>query len=102
MLWPMFKRLFPALLLASASLAACTHVETASGPPPLPQVTAADAVSRPVPEWDEFPGRLEPVQSVVVRPRVSGLISTVTFEEGSIVRKGQVLFPLDDCPILYA
>src|SRR4051794_810181 len=82
MLWPMFKRLFPALVLASASLAACTRVETAAGPPALPQVTAAAAVSRPVTEWDEFTGRLEPVQSVGVRPRVSGLISSVTFEEG--------------------
>jgi len=96
----MFKRLFPALLLASASLAACTHVETAGGPPALPQVTAAAAVSRSVTEWDEFTGRLEPVQSVGVRPRVSGLISTVTFEEGSIVRQGQVLFQLDDRPFV--
>jgi multidrug efflux system membrane fusion protein len=92
----MFKRLIPALLLASASLAACTHVETAGGPPALPQVTASAAVSRPVTEWDEFTGRLEPVQSVGVRPRVSGLISTVSFAEGSIVRQGQVLFELDD------
>src|SRR4051812_7438743 len=100
MLWPMFKRLFPALLLASASLAACTHVETAGGPPPLPQVTAAAAVSRSVTEWDEFTGRLEPVQSAGVRPRVSGLISTVTFEEGSIVRQGQGLFQVDDRPFV--
>src|SRR5215204_146529 len=100
MLWPMFKRFCPALLLAAASLTACTHVETAGGPPALPQVTAAAAVSRPVTEWDEFTGRLEPVQSVGVRPRVSGLISTVTFEEGSIVRQGQVLFQLDDRPFV--
>lgn len=99
-LGPMFKRLFPALLLASASLAACTHVETAGGPPPLPQVTAAAAIARSVTEWDEFTGRLEPVQSVGVRPRVSGLVSTVTFEEGSIVRQGQVLFRLDDRPFV--
>lgn len=91
----MFKRLLPALLLASASLA-CARVETAGESPALPQVTAAAAVSRPVTEWDEFTGRLEPVQSVGVRPRVSGLISTVTFAEGSIVRQGQVLFELDD------
>src|SRR6478609_7704531 len=96
----MFKRLFPAFLLASASLTACTHVETAGGPPTLPQVTAAAAVSRPVTEWDEFTGRLEPVQSVGVRPRVSGLISTVSFEEGSLVRQGQVLFQLDDRPFV--
>src|SRR6185436_6766058 len=42
--------------------------------------------------------RLEPVQSVGVRPRVSGLISTVSFDEGSLVRQGQVLFRIDDRP----
>src|SRR4051812_42570092 len=100
MLWPMFKRLFPALLLPSASLAACTHVETAGGPPALPQVTAAAGVSRSVTEWDEFTGRVEPVQAVGVAPRVSGRISTVSFEEGRIVRQGQVLFQLDDRPFV--
>ena len=64
----------------------------------LPQVTAAAAVARDVTEWDEFTGRLEAVQSVGVRPRVSGLISSVSFEEGSLVRQGQVLFQLDDRP----
>ena len=96
----MFKRFCPALLLGAASLTACTHVETAGGSPALPQVTAAAAVSRLVTEWDEFTGRLEPVQSVGVKPRVSGLISTVSFAEGSIVRQGQVLFELDDRPFM--
>ena len=77
---------------------ACARVETAAAAPPLPQVTAAAAVARDVTEWDEFTGRLEPVQSVGVRPRVSGLISDVTFEEGSLVRQGQLLFQLDDRP----
>ncbi len=100
----MFTQLFKVsgagLVLASISLAAaCTRVQTAA-PPSLPEVTAAPAVARQVTEWDEFTGRLEPVQSVGVRPRVSGLISTVTFEEGSLVRQGQLLFQLDDRPFL--
>ena len=89
------------LLPIIASLATgCARVETAAGPPPLPQVTAAAAVARDVTEWDEFTGRLEPVQSVGIRPRVSGLISDVTFEEGSLVRHGQRLFQLDDRPFV--
>ena len=93
-------KLASGLILAATSLiGACTRVQTAA-PPPLPEVTAAPAVAREVTEWDEFTGRLEPVQSVGVRPRVSGLISTVTFEEGSLVRQGQVLFQLDDRPFL--
>jgi membrane fusion protein, multidrug efflux system len=97
---PMLKRLFPLLLMASFGLAACTRVETAAAPPALPQVTAAAAISHPVTEWDEFTGRLEPVQAVDVRPRVSGLISEVTFDEGSLVRQGQMLFRLDDRPFV--
>jgi multidrug efflux system membrane fusion protein len=81
-------------------LAACSRVQTAAAPPELPQVTAGTAVARPVTEWDEFTGRLEPVQSVGVRPRVSGLISSASFEEGSLVQQGQLLFQLDDRPFL--
>jgi membrane fusion protein, multidrug efflux system len=87
-------------LVAAVSAAACTRVETAAAPPSLPQVTAARAIGHDVTEWDEFTGRLEPVQSVGVRPRVSGLISNVTFEEGGIVRQGQLLFQLDDRPFV--
>ncbi len=86
------------LALVVAGLAACSNVQTQEGPPQLPQVTAAAAVGREVTEWDEFTGRLEAVQSVGVRPRVSGLIAGVSFSEGSLVQQGQVLFELDDRP----
>jgi membrane fusion protein, multidrug efflux system len=93
------------LLLGSALMAvlgvtACTRVQTAAAHPELPQVTAAAAIAREVTEWDEFTGRLEPVQAVGVRPRVSGLISNVSFEEGSLVQQGQLLFQLDDRPFV--
>jgi len=92
---------FGALLLAgiaALSLAACARVAAGGAAPALPQITAAPAVARDVTEWDEFTGRLEPVQSVAVRPRVSGLISKVSFEEGGLVRQGQPLFQIDDRP----
>src|SRR5262245_61518322 len=82
-----------ALLLAVvAALSACTKVQTQGAGPGLPRVTAAAAVARDVTEWDEFTGRLEAVQSVAVRPRVSGLVSDVSFEEGGLVHQGDVLF----------
>jgi multidrug efflux system membrane fusion protein len=85
--------------LLALTLAGCARVESRAGAPPAPQVTAAAALSRDVTEWDEFTGRLEPVQSVAIRPRVSGLISDVSFEEGSLVHQGQVLFQIDARPI---
>src|SRR5258707_241749 len=92
---------FGALLLAgiaALSLAACARVAAGGAAPALPQLTVAPAVARDVTEWDEFPGRLEPVQTVAVRPRVAGLIATVSFEEGSLVSQGQALFQIDDRP----
>jgi membrane fusion protein, multidrug efflux system len=87
-------------LMAMLAVTGCTRVQTAAADPELPQVTAAAAIARKVTEWDEFTGRLEPVQAVGVRPRVSGLISNVSFEEGSLVRQGQLLFQLDDRPFV--
>jgi RND family efflux transporter MFP subunit len=49
-------------------------------------------------EWDEFTGRLEAVESVEIRPRVTGYIESVNFTEGSIVRKGDLLFVIDPRP----
>jgi multidrug efflux system membrane fusion protein len=47
---------------------------------------------------DEFTGRLEPVNSVEVRPRVSGYLQSVHFKEGAIVRQGDLLFQIDPRP----
>lgn len=72
--------------------------EQAPPPPPPPQVTVAAAVGRQVTDWDEFTGHLEAVDVVDVRPRVSGYIERVAFDEGAEVRKGDVLFVIDPRP----
>jgi multidrug efflux system membrane fusion protein len=61
-------------------------------------VTVAEVIERDVTEWDEFTGRLQAVDSVQVRPRVSGLVSAVRFDEGAIVRRGDLLFEIDPRP----
>lgn len=58
----------------------------------------AEVISRDITEWDEFTGRLEAVNTVEVRPRVSGYVSAVRFVEGAIVRKGDLLFEIDARP----
>ena len=55
-------------------------------------------LERDIAEWDEFSGRLEAVDQVEIRPRVSGYIKRVTFTEGREVRKGEVLFEIDPRP----
>src|SRR5436190_22849333 len=93
-LWP---GLF--LLLASLLLQACTRVAAQTGgPPPPPKIAVAGVVSRDITEWDEFTGRLEAVNSVAIRPRVSGFVAAIRFEEGTMVRKGDLLFEIDARP----
>src|SRR6187455_3717470 len=78
--------------------AGCVQTSAQPGPPPPPQVTVASVIERDVTEWDEFTGRLQAVDSVEIRPRVSGLVSAVRFSEGAIVRKGDLLFQIDPRP----
>jgi RND family efflux transporter MFP subunit len=80
----------------SGSLLGCTDKPPA--PPPPPAVTVAPILERDVSEWDEFSGRLEAVDQVEIRPRVSGYIKRVAFTEGKEVRKGEVLFEIDPRP----
>src|SRR5712692_4674308 len=63
--------------------------------PPAPAVTVATVEQREIVEWDQFTGRTEPVESVEVRPRVSGYIQEVRFQSGQLVKKGDVLFVID-------
>jgi multidrug efflux system membrane fusion protein len=67
-------------------------------PPPAPPVTVAAVVEREITEWDEFTGRMEAVNAVDIRPRVSGYIRRIAFNEGNGVRKGQLLVEIDPRP----
>lgn len=94
--WLILRAAVPVIALAAAI--ACARADAQPGAPPPPKVTVATVVEQPVTEWDEFTGRLEAVDTVAVRPRVSGYVSKVTFDEGAVVRKGEVLFEIDARP----
>src|SRR5271163_415821 len=64
----------------------------------LPPVTVAEVIHRPLREWQEFSGRLQAVNTVDVRPRVSGYVDRVAFSDGARVKKGQLLFQIDPRP----
>ena len=88
-----------AVLLASASLiAACAPARSQPAPPPAAKVEVAPVVFKDLPQWDEFTGQMEAVNSVAVHPRVGGFIDQVQFREGAHVAKGQVLFQIDPRP----
>src|SRR6267154_296486 len=65
--------------------------------PALP-VNVVTVVEKEVNEWDEFTGRLDPVESVEIRPRVSGYVIEIHFEAGAIVKKGDLLYVIDPRP----
>src|SRR5436305_4572001 len=65
--------------------------------PALP-VNVVTVVEKEVNEWDEFTGRLDPVESVEIRPRVSGYITEIHIEAGAIVKKGDLLYVIDPRP----
>jgi len=94
-----FVRIFGPILAVAAVeilLAGCSQGSAAQQQrPPAPAVTVAPVEQREIVEWDEFTGRTEPVESVEVRPRVSGYIQEVRFQSGQLVKKGDVLFVID-------
>jgi len=65
---------------------------------PAPEVTVAEVIHRPLRDWQEFSGRLQAVNTVEIRPRVSGYVDRVAFEDGVRVKKGQLLFQIDPRP----
>src|SRR5437870_11809394 len=83
-----------ALTAALTLLTGCGRGVARLRPAP-PSVTVAPVEAKEIVEWDEFTGRIEPVESVEVRPRVSGYIREVKFQSGQLVKKGDVLFLID-------
>jgi RND family efflux transporter MFP subunit len=77
--------------------AAGCRKESAPQQGPLP-VNVVTVIEKEVNEWDEFTGRLEAVESVEIRPRVSGYITEIHFEAGAIIKKGDLLYVIDPRP----
>src|SRR5438270_2565217 len=77
--------------------AGCSSSAQLKAPAP-PEVSVAEVVCKQIGDSDEFTGRLEAVNAVEVRPRVSGYLQSVHFKEGAIVRQGNLLFQIDARP----
>jgi multidrug efflux system membrane fusion protein len=75
-----------------------SHTKPAAANTSVPEVTVAAVIHRPLHEWQEFSGRLQAVNTVEIRPRVSGYVDRVGFEDGARVKKGQLLFQIDPRP----
>ena len=83
--------------------ALCAAVLTACSPPkpaplPAPKVTVSQPQLATVTNWDEYPGHLDAVEMVEIRPRVAGYIDSIHFQEGTEVKAGDLLFVIDPRP----
>jgi multidrug efflux system membrane fusion protein len=74
------------------------HAAEPAAAMPAPEVTVAQVLLRPVSDANAFTGRIQAVDTIQIKPRVSGYVDTVHFREGATVKKGDLLFTIDPRP----
>ncbi len=80
------------------TVSACSKEAPPAAPPP-PEVLVTVPVQRDVPVYMELVGQAVGFQDVEIRARVEGFLETVAFTEGTLVRKGQLLYEIDRKPL---
>ncbi len=89
---------YPLAALALVYLVGCKPASPAASTPAPTAVNVITVSLHPLRQWDDFTGRLEAVQRVEIKPRVGGFIDSIAFEDGALVRQGQVLYQIDPRP----
>lgn len=74
--------------------------DTAPAAPAATPVSVATVEQRELVSWAEFSGRLEAIERVEIRSRVSGVVEQVHFAQGALVRQGDLLVTIDQAPYL--
>jgi RND family efflux transporter MFP subunit len=88
---------FTLLAVFSAAMSGCGRTQAAAPPPP-PEVRVTPVIQKDVPVYSEWVATLDGYVNAEIRPQVAGYIIKQDYEEGSLVRKGQVLFEIDPRP----
>ncbi len=86
------------LVTIAAVMVLSAAAARAQGAPPAPPVQVATPLAKRVTNWDEFTGRFEAREQVEVRARVSGFLDSIHFRDGDMVKKGDLLFTIDQRP----
>jgi RND family efflux transporter MFP subunit len=97
------RNLFPArgaclIVLLAAALAGCGEGAPKQAALPPPAVTVAKPTKQTVTDYDEYVGRFVAVDMVEVRARVSGYLEKIGFQDGQLVKQGDLLFTIDRRP----
>ncbi len=97
-LMPSSARALAAAAIALACLlTGCGQGQKQAAAPP-PKVTVAKPVERTIVDQDEYVGRFVPVDVVEIRARVSGYLAQIHFNDGQLVKQGDLLFTIDKRP----
>ncbi len=72
--------------------------DTAPAAPAPTPVSVAVVEQRDLVSWAEFSGRLEAIERVEIRSRVSGVVEAVHFSQGALVKQGDLLVSIDQAP----
>lgn len=96
---PVSGKLLPFTILVafSSAMLGCGRTQAAAPPAP-PEVRVAPVIQQDVPVYSEWVATLDGYVNAQVRPQVSGYIIRQNYKEGSLVRKGDVLFEIDPRP----
>ena len=92
-----YESLFLCIVLLMA-VSACSKEAPPAAPPPQ-DVMVTVPIQRDVPVYMELVGQAVGFQDVEIRARVEGFLETVAFTEGTVVRKGQLLYKIDPKPL---
>jgi RND family efflux transporter MFP subunit len=94
------RRLGPLLatsLACALLLNGCTSGASAPSPP-APTVQVVSVVQQDTPIYSEWVATLDGYVNAQIQPRVAGYVIKQNYKEGSVVRKGEVLFEIDPRP----
>ncbi len=80
------------------ALTSCTQKKDGSAQRAGLSITITNPVQTAFTKWDEYPGHIESIEYVELRPRVSGYIDSIHFKDGAEVKVGDLLFIIDPKP----
>lgn len=88
------------ILISLAALVAssCDRKKEEAPPPPPPEVRTMQVKNSDVPIWAEWVATTDGFVNAKIRAQVTGYLTAQSYTEGSFVKKGDVLFTIDDRP----
>lgn len=80
------------LPLGVVSLAGCNGADSTVAPPKPPEIDVSLPVSDTLTDFEVFTGRTQALNSVDLKARVTGYLEQAPFRQGEDVKKGDILF----------